>query len=273
MKWVLPLAAVAFLSACSVGKGDGSASGQLFILDCSNSSNYCRNGLCGTPRAPVSYDLFPDFFAGEPFDSPKKVGTTLSIPQQNRLTIRLQRSGKRLEQNDVVAFQIADEFEVARCVQGGTLANGEPDYDLRFCFHASPDSPGKIRITSSGGLILASFTPRMTCTRNVVATAFDKPSVDETAAIPSDGSFDSWIVFENFGSAQLGPTSPPIDPGFKVNLEERVRSSAFHLNLVDSQVVYDLRSDLPVAAPSIGGTLDGNFDFDLVRGQGAQLFP
>lgn len=271
MRWVLPLAVVA-LSACSVGKGDGSASGQVFILECSKNSDYCRNGVCGTPTAPVSYDLFPDFFAGEPLDSPKKVGS-VTVAQQNRLTIRLQRSGKRLEQNDVVTFQIADSYEVARCVRGATKANGEPDYDSRYCFHATPDSPAKIRITSAGGLILASFTPRMTCTRNVVAAAYDRPSVDESAAIPSDGSFDSWITFENFGAAHLDPGSPPTDPGFKVNLEERVRASAFHLNLVDSQVIYDLRMDLPVTAPSIGGTLDGTFDFDLVRGQGAQIFP
>ncbi len=269
----LLLAILIPLSACSVGNGDGRAVGNLFIQDCSSDSDYCSGDVCGTPTAPAPYDLHPDFFAGEPFNVPQKV-ISVQIPQErNRLTIRMQRSGKRIEQNDVVTFQVADEYEVARCVRGGTLPNGDPDYDPRYCFHATPDTPAKIRITSAGGIILASFMPRMTCSRNVVASAYDTPSVDDTASIPSDGSFDSWITFETFGSARLDPASPPTSLNFKVNMEERVQASAFHLVLVDSQVIDDLRGDLPVQSPTVGGILDGYFDFDVVRGQGAQFFP
>jgi hypothetical protein len=277
------LAAVLALAGCRVGGGTGEAFGEIFILECSDEGNYCTDGdVCGTPGNPVPFRLQPEFFAGEPIDAPDSVlGVTMQ--ETNRLSIRLQRSGKRIEQNDMLTFTVADSYEVARCVRGRVLPSGEPDYDVRYCHHATPDSPAKIRITSQGGIVLASLSPRLTCSRNVVAEAFDEPSIDETVPIPTDGNFDSWITFEYFGDASLDPDGPPIKQDFKVELGQRVRAfgnpqvasaaSGFHLRLIDAQVNRALRLDLPVPNPSIGGSLDGNFDFDLARGQGAQTFP
>lgn len=280
---VLGVAAVALLG-CNVGKGAGRAFGELFILDCSQAGDYCSaSGVCGTASAPVPYDLQPEFFAGEPIND-LRASSDGTLPRTNRLTIRLQRSGKRLEQNDVLTFEIRDSYEVARCVRGGVTASGEPDYDTRYCHRSTPGGPTKIRITVASGLIMASLSPRMTCVRNVVATAFDLPSVDETAPVPSDGSFDSWITFEDFGGVRNDPFGPLIGPRYRVELGQRLRAygnlaaaspeaSGFHLTLVDDQVVTARRQDLAPPQPGIGGTLDGNFDLDLVRGRGAQTFP
>jgi hypothetical protein len=50
-------------------------------------------------------------------------------------------------------------------------------------------------------------------------------------------------------------------------------ASAFSLTLQDQKVVMAEEDLQPAPNPDIGGALTGYFDFDLVRGQGAQIFP
>jgi len=102
--WGLGLVLVALtLSACSVGQGVGEASGPLYILSCTSSGDYCDSaGVCGTPSAQAFYSLNPDFFAGEPINQLTSFPTSGSpplsgsLPLMNRITIRLQHSGKQV---------------------------------------------------------------------------------------------------------------------------------------------------------------------------------
>jgi hypothetical protein len=285
----LGLALVALtLGGCSVGQGSGVASGTLFVLNCSSSGDYCDSkGLCGTPSAPVDYSLNPGFFAGEPVDDLTKnlIGSqrvTGSEPQMNRLTIRLQRSGKTIESNDVLFFDAVDLYEVARCVRGREIVvAGQPnqhDYDDRYCFRASPTGPARLRISVAGGYVHSSLTPAMTCIRPVAATADDTFTGDSSVSVVDGGNWESWIEFTDFGSAAqnnlLDPTTrAPVSLTFKIEFGERLYASAFSLTLQDQKVVTAQENDLPLPNPDIGGSLQGWFDFDLQRGQGAQIFP
>ena len=276
------------LSGCSVGQGTGAASGTLFVLDCSSSGDYCDStGVCGTPSAPAEYNLDPTFFAGEPIDQLTQFPTngsplSGSEPLMNRITIRLQRSGKQIENNDALFFDVVDSYEVARCVRGREIAvAGQPnqhDFDDRYCFRASTTGPARVRISVVGGYIHSTLSPRMTCTRPVDAAADDVYSDEGVVQTVDNGAFESWIEFEDFGSAaqndQSDPTArTPVSPTFKIQLDDRVHATAFSLTLQDEKVVTAQEQLRPPPNPDIGGSLTGWFDFDLRRGQGAQIFP
>jgi hypothetical protein len=276
------------LSGCSVGQGTGAASGKLFVLNCSSAGDYCdSSGVCGTPSAPADYDLKPDFFAGEPIDQLSQFplsGSPLSgsEPRMNRVTIRLQRSGKQIENTDALFFDVVDSYEVARCVRGREIpVAGQPnqhDYDDRYCFRASTTGPARVRISVVGGIVHATLSPAMTCTRPVDATADDVFPDDGVVQPVDSGAFESWIEFADFGSAaqndQLDPTTrTPVSDTFRIQLEDQLHASAFSLTLQDEKVVTAQENLVPPLAPDIGGSLTGWFDFKLERGQSAQIFP
>lgn len=270
------------LSGCGVGQGSGAVTGKLFVLNCSASGDYCDStGVCGTPTAPADYSLNPGFFAGEPIDDLTQYlsGTQ---PRMNRITIRLQRSGKQIESNDALFFDVVNLYEVARCVRGREIAvAGQPnqhDYDDRYCFRASPTGPGRVRISVVGGYIHSTLNPRMTCTRPVAATADDAYPLNGVVQTVDNGAWKSWIEFTDFGSAaQDGQPDPTlrtaVGPTFKIDLDQRLNATAFYLTLQDEKVSVAQEQLRPPPNPDIGGWLSGQFDFDLKRGQGAQIFP
>jgi hypothetical protein len=272
---------VSGLCACSVGKGVGAASGVIFEYGCKKSGDYCSApGVCGTETIPVAYDLKPSFFAGEPINDLRQSGSGSAI-MSNLLTIRLQRSGKEIEQNDVLTFDITSSYEVARCVRGGVRADGSNDWDPTNCYRASDTGPGRMRVHYDSK-VKAALTLKATCTANLVASAVSAPVpltnyATEPNPVVTDGSWSSWVEFQEFGAAAPG-VGDPIDGRFRVELGQRIYASAFYLTLVDDQIVNAAIDNLPQPAANIGGTLGGNsttgsFDFDLERGQGAQFFP
>jgi hypothetical protein len=281
---------VSGLGGCSVGKGVGAASGALYEYGCSESGDYCSSpGVCGTEAAPVPYDLRPTFFAGDPIDDLRQVNPGSAI-MNNRLTIRLQRSGKQIEQNDVLTFDITTSYEVARCVRGRVIHDVATntflnDWDAANCYRANDTAPGRMRVQFDSP-VRAALTLKATCTANLVASAVSAPVPQNYTSTPNpvvtDGSWASWVEFQELGSAaqaDLAPTERAVVGGaFRVGLGQRIYATAFSLALVDDQVVNAAIKNLPKPASLIGGTLGGDqttgrFDFDLQRGQGAQFFP
>jgi hypothetical protein len=277
------------LSGCSVGQGTGAASGTLFVLDCSSSGDYCDStGVCGTPSAPAQYNLNPGFFAGETIDqlaqfpSSNASPLTGSLPRMNRITIRLQRSGKQIENTDALFFDVVDSYEVARCVRGREIPltdqTTQHDYDDRYCFRASTTGPARVRISVESGFVHSTLSPRSTCTRPVAATADDVLPVNGVVQTVDGGAWESWIEFAEFGSAaqneQLDPTArTAVSPEFRIQLEDRLYATGFSLTLQDEKVVIAQEDLMPPLNPDIGGSLTGWFDFRLERGQSAQIFP
>ena len=278
------------LGACSVGKGVGAAKGTLFELGCSSGGDYCSSpGVCGAYGNAVPYDLHPSFFAGEPINDLRQLNSGNEI-MNNRLTIRLQRSGKEIEQNDVLTFDISSSYEVARCVRGRIYTDPDTselknDWDATNCYRASDNGPGRMRVQYDSQ-VRAALTLKATCTANLVASAVSAPvPLDYTTTptpVVADGSWLSWVDFQEFGGAAQIDKVPtkrdPISPKFRVGLSDRIHASAFALTLEDDQIINAAIHDLPQPAPNIGGTLGGDettgrFDFDLQRGQGAQFFP
>lgn len=281
------LASAAGQLGCSVGNGVGAASGGIYVYGCSKSGDYCPNGVCGTRDAPAPYDLKPSFFAGEPIDDLREYSTGSSQEVMlNRLMIRLQRSGKQIEVNDVLTFDVSSSYEVARCVRGRVdPTTGQNDWSATDCYRASDSSPGRMRLQYDSS-VRAALTPAATCTANLVADAISAPVPVSyaTAVAPTvtDGSWESWVEFQEFGTAsqwdRAADARDPVDPKFHIQLGDRIYATSFQLTLIDDGVVNAAMLNLPKPQSLIGGMLGGDstsgrFDFDLQRGQGAQFFP
>jgi len=279
----VPLAAFAALatvsagagaSGCTVGDGTGSATGMLWALACDEGKAF------GTEAAPKDYDLEPTFFAGEPIGDISVIpGETPTFPAQNRLIIRMQRTGNAVEINDTLYFDIPSSYQVARCVRGRIdPATGLPDWDtgtgtvnsaytMPWCEQSGPNGVPRIHIVPFGP-VRAALTPLDTCHMTSPG-----PTVVSVTAV----AYDGWIEFENFGDAAQ-PNSPPdarmpIGNNFQVAYDETLKAT-FDLVLDDDRTqtaIYKM-IDVP-PPPRIGGTLQGFFDFDLKRGRTGQTFP
>lgn len=262
---VVAAAAFGVLAGCNVGEGSGHASGELYVLGCKNS------GDLGSREAPAPYDLKPRFFAGDPINDPVRMSTTTE--RDNGLIVRLQPSGTRPELNDLLLFNFPNLWEAARCVRGRLMmtdAGPVPDYDVRNCHWPTGGGLPRLRV-SPDAWVTADLIPRVTCTKNVVLTAV-------AAARPeNDGRWESWIEFEDFGSALMLDVPPSERPAvarnFKIAFGERVHARMFVLSLEDDQVIEAARRNDPIPPPEAGGRVQGFFDFDLERGLGAQTFP
>lgn len=282
--------AISITGACTVGNGVGAARGVLYEYGCTKGGDYCTSsGVCGTIAAPVFYDLQPNYFAGEPINDLRQQDPGSEI-MENRLIIRLQRSGKQIELNDVLTFDVVNSYEVARCVRGRVDPVAGNDWDPNNCYRdpTSDTGPGRLRIQYDSD-IDASLVLKATCTANLVASAVSAPvplypATYDTNPQPvvTDGNWDSWVEFQEFGTASQTNKAPtdrdPIGPKFLVDFGQRIYAIQFKLTLVDSNIVNAAIKDLPTPYSQIGGTLGGDpttgrFDFDLQRGQGAQFFP
>ena len=254
---------------------------MLKVLGCGiegqNRGTPTDGGNVGDPNTvvePSYYSLEPSFFAGEPIED-----TSSGFPL-NRLIIRMQHDGRGVEVNDTLYFDVANSYEVARCLRGRTV-NGVPDWrveirDYRdmvidnWCdWSAGGDYP-RIRLHPDG-LVHASLSPLRTCPIPPRGAGTGGARVTGSAA-------DGWVEFINFGTAgQVGVPSemrePVRDPNFKVNFGERLRAN-FHIDLADDREISAPRRNEPEPTViRLDGYLDGFFDFDFDRGRAAQAFP
>lgn len=273
------------LAACSTGKGVGAASGTLFEYGCTGSGDYAADDVRGTKDHPVPFDLHPSYFVGEPIDDLRNYTQGSGI-MSNRLIIRLQYSGKQIELNDVLTFDVTSTYEVARCVRGRFDAEAnQNDWDEAICYRASDTGPGRVRIQYDSQ-VHASLSLRATCTANLVASAVSSPvplSYSSSFGTPTPPEeWTSWIEFQEFGSAAQTDKAPaerdPVDGRFRVDFGQRIYATSFLLTLVDDSIVNAAIHNRPRPEAQIGATLGGDpstgrFDFDLDRGQGAQFFP
>ncbi len=99
-------------SGCVLGEGTGQVEGSMFIRQCAMRNSIGASGMqtaysFGTAEDPVLYAMDPDFFAAEPInDFPRLV-------PRNRLIMRVQSDGSRVEQADVLVINVASVREVA----------------------------------------------------------------------------------------------------------------------------------------------------------------
>ncbi|HVV53473.1 MAG TPA: hypothetical protein VHO06_27700 [Polyangia bacterium] len=283
-------ALVAALGGCTVGAGAGSAKGSLFVASCNNGAPYGTEQ--GGALAAAPYDLAPSFFAGTPTDDQVK-----GLQQMNVMEIQMKTTG--LEFSDSLGFNIQSSLNVARCVHGGQMANGQPNYlvdeplpaqlgtaanpapttlwcdwsGMAFSDGGAPDAAvagtPDAGTALDGGMSTMAPAPRIHLTpyTDIVASLI-LPTTCQGGVAAAVG-MDGWIQFDNFGTAEATePTS-----GFVINYGDRLHAT-FDVILGDPRYVNAIQTGMPPpSSPAIGGELAGSFDFDLERGRAAQPFP
>jgi hypothetical protein len=249
---------------CSIGNGVGEVKGQMYFLNCKRTKTPADIGAMARPEP---FDLQPRFFAAEPVQG-------IGRSKINQLIIRLQPTGRQRELNDVLTFIIPDSGAIARCVRGRVDPMTGADYDQANCFQKADSTV--VRIAERDSLVMANFSPNATCESTLADPYVRVASATSTVRVPNDGAWDSFSEFADFGAArqpQAADQRTPIGDGFQVDIGERLRAVAFHLQLRDAAVFYAEERGTLVGTQEIGGVLDGWFDFKLERGQGAQSFP
>jgi hypothetical protein len=273
---------------CDVGDGSGTAIGTLFAEGCLTKN---------ADKSLQAYDLKPTFFAGEPIEDVCPPPGNCPGEHTNRLLIRMQRTGNRIEVNDTLYIDVQNAGEVARCLRGSTK-DGKIDWDTRaiaapdgtltnlpFCdWNASaaggstiPDggatsdggAAGPIMMTAPRARINISTLDYVRASLAPLFTCYEQRLVG--VAVPG-----SYIEFEQFGHA-MQPELPaaerePIGLDFKVDFGETLKAS-FHLVLEDQRVTTAQKNRDAVPMPRIGGELNGSFYFYLNRSRAAQPFP
>jgi len=159
---VLSLAAVA---GCALGEGEGAVDGQVFIRQCARRSSVGAAATAnvyafGEAGAPVAYSMQPSFFAAEPIDDFPR------LMPKNRLNMRVQSDGSRIEQADVLFVNLSDTREVALAL-GQDLPVG-PNTNVRATLSLNQSCPtpealpaleGTIRFTEFGDANLGRVEP------------------------------------------------------------------------------------------------------------------
>jgi hypothetical protein len=251
---------------CGVGDGVGGATGTLFVLDCVPGS-VSR----GTLAAPAPYDMVPEFFAGEPIEDVRVGG------RENRILIRLETAGQRVRRSkgvaalspvkDILYFDV-DAHATARCVRAAATGAATPDASTCLI---TPDGMGRMRVGPDQP-VRVSFSPRAECYKNIYVVGKgrgDDPEVAGVRRAVPPAEWESWVDFQDFGSARSR------DPGtdFKVEFGETLHAKFFDLEIDDDLVLSAIKREETPPEAQIRGHLEGYFDFDLERGQGAQTFP
>jgi hypothetical protein len=145
----LAVCLVAFAaSGCGFGDGVGTLAGALYVRGCSQSNDY------GSPNAFAGYSMNPQFFEGQPVDSPPYERRFHPV---NHLGIRMQNRALRQELADVLYVNIADVAMVAQVVNMpltlGPATNVRATLKLNeTCRYAEADAEldGTITFTSFG---------------------------------------------------------------------------------------------------------------------------
>jgi hypothetical protein len=83
------------------------------------------------------------------------------------------------------------------------------------------------------------------------------------------GELDGTITFTNFGSAKIGAAVPD---DFRVGFDDRLTAS-FSFDVVDRRASTLGGIGAVSPAPTLGGHLDGDFDFTVRQGRAAQNYP
>ncbi len=133
--WARHLVRVAFIvcllaSGCDLGSGTGSLSGTLFVRACTQNSDY------GSAQTPALYDMKPHFFVATPIDDVP--GTPHPM---NRVDIRVQPEGNRVEEADSMLMDVASSREVAAALDQDIVVGASTNVRATLTLNATcPDA-------------------------------------------------------------------------------------------------------------------------------------
>ncbi len=96
--------ALAGIAGCGLGDGTGALSGTLYLRGCTHDYDY------GSLAAPAGYDMHPSYFVANPVNA---LASSEPLHPINKLSIRVQPSGNRADEADLLYINVANDAEVA----------------------------------------------------------------------------------------------------------------------------------------------------------------
>jgi hypothetical protein len=186
------------------GKGTGSATGTLFVNQCTADTSL------GSASAPVNFDLHPTYFVAVPQDDIER-----PTPAMSRVFIRVQSEGTQIEESDGIIIQIADVAQVAAQVGGATPVGPntnaratlsllstcplvgvqlELDGNLFFTRFGTPNGDGAVTRLSFGDPLTATFDFTVVDRRALTLGGFGNVTTQPMAGGHLTGGFDFVIT-------------------------------------------------------------------------------
>jgi hypothetical protein len=104
---VLGVAAALGVSGCGLGDGTGTLAGTLFLRGCTHEADY------GAMDAPATYDMRPSYFVADPVNA---LASSRPLHPINKVSLRVQPSGNRPDETDLLYIAVADDAQVAAVV-------------------------------------------------------------------------------------------------------------------------------------------------------------
>src|SRR3954471_11151806 len=101
---VLACAGLVSIAGCGIGDGTGALAGALYLRGCTHSGDY---GVLG---APATYDMRPSYFVADPVNA---LASSRPLHPVNKVSLRVQPSGNRADETDLLYINVADDAEVA----------------------------------------------------------------------------------------------------------------------------------------------------------------
>ncbi len=200
LRWPIAFGLLVACTAC-VGDGTGSLVGTLYLKGCTLTSDF------GSLAAPKAYNMHPNFFVADPINVPPMENNGVGNPPLhpvNKVTIRVQPSGKRIEEADLLFVDVADDAQVA-AMRGEAMTIG-PTTVVRASLTLSETCPN------------AEVTPELDGT--MTFTKFG--SGDVANGIEFGDSLDATFSFDVVDRRAItlgGVGSVPVDPAAAGHLE------------------------------------------------------
>jgi hypothetical protein len=148
VRWPIAFALLIACSACGLGNGVGALAGTLYLRGCTHDADY------GALGAPAAYDMSPGYFTADPINA---LESSRPLHPINKVSLRVQPRGNRLEEADVMFVNVADDAQVAAALGQpmsiGPTSNVRASLTLReTCPNAevAPELNGTMTWTSFG---------------------------------------------------------------------------------------------------------------------------
>lgn len=89
---------------CGLGDGTGTLQGTLFLRGCTHEGDY------GSLANPADYNMHPSYFVADPVNA---LASSRPLHPVNKLSLRVQPSGNRADEADLLFVNVGDDAQVA----------------------------------------------------------------------------------------------------------------------------------------------------------------
>ena len=111
----MALAGLLVVAGCGLGDGTGMLAGTLYLRGCTHDYDF------GSLAAPADYDMHPSYFVANPVNA---LASSQPLHPVNKVTIRVQPSGNRQDEADLLYITIANDSEVAAALNTPMQVDG-----------------------------------------------------------------------------------------------------------------------------------------------------